>query len=174
MDTLFENQYTHSKQYYKEFYSYFYFKKPLSVAALTFFSLLFVFSIVSFVFSFRFVSNGVAVIYIFMSALVWLIRLLQYRRAVNSRYKQELEMGDGKPFEVILIVTEDGIDACQVSTGNKNHIDFSKIKKTFHTKNYYILMTSAKLCCTFKKDGFVKGDLQAFRSFLKAKGLKAK
>lgn len=174
MDSLFENHYTHTKQYYKEFYAYFFFKRPLFVIINVILVLYFLCGILSLIFPYYVGSEGLMALQIFLPLLVWLILLIRYIRTVNIRYKQDLELNGGQPLEVRLVVTEDGIDVCKVGSEGKNHLGFAKIKKTMRTKNYYILMTAAKLCCTFKTDGFAKGDLQGLLVFLRTKGIQVK
>lgn len=172
MDSLFENQYKCTKKYFQEFYSYFYFKKPIIIVInlLLFFG--FILGILSLTFSHIFFTENLVGGYIFLPIFVWIFKIIQYKRGVKTRYNQDLERNNGEPFETKIIVTDDGIDVGYLNSKEMTHIGYSKIKKIVKTKKYYILMTEAKLCCVFKKDGFIKGTIEDFLLFLSSKGIK--
>lgn len=88
------------------------------------------------------------------------------------RCKQENELSDGKPAKTFTIVTEDVIDTYRDSYEAKTSIGIPNIKQVVETRNYYFLITSARLSVVFKKDGFTKGTREEFEVFLQEKGMK--
>ena len=54
---------------------------------------------------------------------------------------------------------------------NDTNIEFKNIEKVIKTKNYYILVSKAKLGIALKKDSFIKGTANEFEKFLKQKKL---
>ena len=48
-------------------------------------------------------------------------------------------------------------------------IQLKNINNVIKTKNYYILITKAKLRIAIKKDGFIKGTAEKFEKFLTEK-----
>ena len=172
MDILFENRYKRTKEYFKEFYSYFYFKRPIAIILNVICALGFIFGVLLLLLSDPFRSENLIKFYIFFPLFIWFIMILRYFRSVKIRYNQDLEMNNGEPLDVKIMVTNDGIAACFADSESKMQLPYQKIKKILKTKNYYILISEAKLSCTFKKDSFVGGDNDEFLLFLMSKGLK--
>ena len=167
MEVLFENQYTHTEEYYNEFFGYFHFKRPSFIAINILFFMIFIMALRYMVLWGEFRS------YWFMPfPLVCFVSMWSYFRGKNMRRKQELAICNGNPPESRFEITEDGIDAYYISSGVKNHVDFSQIRKVIKTKSFYFLITKLKLAYVIKKDGFTKGTPEEFLLFLREKGLK--
>jgi len=170
MESCFENQYIHDKAFFNEFYAYFFYKRPLLIVFNIFFLFVFICRIIAF-FAFHVPVEEYSIFYI-MPVLVWTVTAIRFFRSRNYVLKQEMELNDGKPYEVCISMTNEGFDLQRTGNESVNHIDFSKIKKVIKTKSLYILLTGAKLGIVFKKDSFIKGTEVEFLQFLREKGLK--
>ena len=171
MQTIFDNQFTRSKEFFNEFYTYFYFKRPTLIAVYAFMSLLCVSCVVSLILPdmpYPFRSQPV---FILMTLILWAYIILRFMLDKKRRYKQDLEMNHGEPIIVKVSVTENEImlGVYTIFMEEKNTIDFSQIKRTVRTKNFFILITNAKLAVTLAKDGFIKGTAEEFDEFLREK-----
>lgn len=168
MESIFENQYTVSKDFYNEFFTYSYFKKP----PLLFLNLLLA---VGFIGEVVFLITGHrnnSINFIVIVPLFWAINLIRFLRAKKNSIGSDFETNNGKPHEVKYIVTNEGINCYSITTGADIKIAFSLIKKAYITKNYYVLITPSKQCWIFKKDGFTKGSPNDFLPFLASKGIR--
>lgn len=171
METIFLNQFICTKDYYKEYYEYIYFKKPVMVIITIILSINFIISLLSIVFpKWNLLDTITAEVNIATVLIVLCIQIYTFFRNKNLAYNRSLEGNQGKPIEVKLFITEKGISIYADSEKDKN-IDFTNIEKTIQTKNYYILITKAKLAIALKKDGFHKGTAKEFKEFLKQKNL---
>ena len=171
MENLFENKYIRTKEYYGEFYLYFHFKRPKLIVVNILFLLGFIAGLL-FAFSAHSVSPQSYITLIVVPVLMWILMIFRYTKGKKISCERELELNNGQPGESNFMVTEDGIDVYDIASESKNHINFSQIKKIIKTRNFYILLTKAKLGCVFKKDSFVKGTPDEFLAFLRAKGFK--
>ena len=90
MDTLFENQLTYTKQFYKELYSYFYFKRPIIIIFNVFFALYFLLGLSILFRLIDFEPDGFTVFTFILPLLFWTILILRYCRSVKTISQQAL------------------------------------------------------------------------------------
>lgn len=90
----------------------------------------------------------------------------------NLAYRRDLEINQGNPIEIKLLISEESINICTMSNNNTTTVEFANIEKVIKAKNYYIFITKAKLWVAVKKDAFSKGTLKQFEEFIKQKGIK--
>lgn len=102
--------------------------------------------------------------------IILCLQLYVFFRNKNLAYNRALERNKGNPMEVKILITEKDIDIFTNSKKDMN-IEFANIEKTIETKNYYTLVSKAKLAIVLKKDGFIKGTTNEFKKFLKQKKL---
>jgi len=169
MDILFENRYERTKGFHKEIISYSFFKWLQSLAVYIVLTLIMIFCSLALllpgVFSF---DNTTRIFFLFL-AIVVVMLIVRYVRTVEISYKRDLEINNGKPADIKVILTNDEIEVCSVNSGSKNHISYQHIRKIITTRNYYVLSTEAKHYIAFRKDGFVMGTPDEFISFIKSK-----
>ena len=165
MDILFENKHTRDREWSREIFRYFYFKKPMMVLFDVVFVLYFLYGIYSSIIS--------KTIYwvIIITPIVWfLVVIFLYVRNRDVHFERNLEM-HGKEIEVTVTVTDKTVSQ-SLSTGSEVHLDYSNIKKAVQTKDYIFLITKTNLLYSFKKDSFTVGNADDFLAFLKNKGVK--
>lgn len=171
MQTIFENQFICTKDYYKEYYKYICFKKPIMLIINIILSISFIVSILSMIFP-RLVALDAttAEANIATVLIILCLQVYVFFRNKNLAYNRALERNKGNPMEVKISITEKDINIFTNSDKDMN-IEFTNIEKTIETKNYYILVSKAKLAIALKKDGFIKGTANQFKEFLKQKKL---
>ena len=171
MQTIFENQFICTKDYYKEYYKYICFKKPIMITINIILSISFIVSILSMIFPKIVVLDAnMAEANIATVLIILCLQVYVFFRNKNLAYNKALEKNNGNPMEVKLANTEKNINIFINSEKDMN-IEFTNIEKTIETKNYYILVSKAKLAIALKKDGFIKGTANEFEEFLKQKRL---
>ena len=141
MDILFENQYERTKNFHKELFSYSFFKRPLMMAVYIVLSLIIILCILSLLFSGVFPFDNTARIYLPFLVIVVILMVIRYVRTVEINYKRDLELNNGEPVEIKMILTNDGIEICRLNSESINHISYQSIRKIISTHNYYILLT---------------------------------
>ena len=170
-DILFVNRFEHTREYYNEVYSYSFYRTP--AAALRFLILIIGAACMVIGLSILGFLNVLTLIIVFAYVVIGcFILVLRYMKFMNLKYKQGLELSGGEPAWAELTVTDRGIEVFNEGSEKTVSISFERIKSFGKTKNYYILITEAKIYWTFKKDGFVKGRTDDFLSFLRGKGIK--
>ena len=169
METIFENQFIHTKKYYSEYYKYTYLKRPLILVINIILSITLIITILSIIFPAFFVMTIANITANILTILItWCIQIYIFYRSKNISYSRDLETNNGNPVEATLSVTNDNINISKNSAKDIN-INLANIEKVIKTKNYYILVSKAKLGIVFKKDSFIKGTAKEFEEFLKQK-----
>lgn len=167
MEVFFENQYICLKDYYKEYYKYSYFKKPIIIILNTILIICFATNVLCMIFpQLGKTDSYKAQLYIANVLVILCIEIYIYIKNVNLAYNRDLERNKGKPIQTKLLVTKDNIKILS-DLDNDTNIEFKNIEKVIKTKNYYILFSKAKLGIAFKKDSFIKGTAEEFEKFLK-------
>lgn len=171
MQTIFENQFICTKEYYNEYYKYICFKKPIMIIINIILSINFIVSISSIIFpQLNMLEANTAEANIASVLIILCLQLYVFFRNKNLAYNRALERNKGNPMEVKILITEKDIGIFTNSKKDMN-IEFANIEKTIETKNYYTLVSKAKLAIVLKKDGFIKGTTNEFKKFLKQKKL---
>ena len=172
MEIIFENQFTCTKKYYKECYKAFCFKKPSIIMLYLLLGLNLIGMIVDVVIfkSTQFDYNIKLNIFLDILMLSW--PMYTYISNKNLAYRRDLEINQGNPIEIKLLISEESINICTMSNNNTTTVEFANIEKVIKAKNYYIFITKAKLWVAVKKDAFSKGTAQKFEEFIKRKGIK--
>lgn len=169
MEFVFVNQYFLSKEFYKEFYTYFYFKKTSLLCINLLFLIGFIIAIILLIMGNTTSAFSSCIVVV---PLLWIVNLIRFVRARKISMGRDLKTNNGEPHEVKYIVTNEEIEFYDISTGSNIKIGFSLINKLYETRNYYVLSTRTKQCCTFKKDSFSKGSPKDFLAFMTNKGIK--
>ena len=165
MDSLFENTYTADKSFYQELYSYFHFRRPITVATFILCGICFTSQLALAIFDLEY-NIGIMI----LTALFPLFKLFMYVNQVNSLTKRNKEIST-EALSICSTVYEDHLEI-SASNGSTLNLELSKIRSAVHTKNYVVLRSDARLIYSFGKDGFTKGTKDEFIAFLKSKGIK--
>lgn len=172
MKVLFENQYICTKNYYKEYYVGIYLKKPIIVIFNIILSISFITNLLLMLFpKLGMQDSNTSLANIATILIILCIQIYVYISNVNIEYNRELERNKGNCKKISLIIAEDGNNVL-ISIENNVNIEFKNISKVIKTKNYYILLTKAKLGIALKKDGFIKGTAKEFEQFIEEKKMK--
>lgn len=166
MDIIFENSYTRTKELLKEVYNFYYFKRSIYIILDIVIGLSFLVNVV-----WLFMGYNVNFYVMFLAPLFFVIQFFQYFKSVNTIIKRDYEINKGSLIHVNTIVTEHSLKNT-ASTGSKNEVDFSQIKKAVQTKNLILLRSQANLIYILRKDTFTKGTCKEFIEFLNKKGFK--
>lgn len=171
VDVLFKNTYTRDKKLVTEFCRHNIYKSPRTVVAYC----LIAFLLVDCVFL-MILQKSVErlTIYAFIIAVLCLgVIVWQCRRSIKLTLRRDLEVNHGKPMDITVIVTNDGI-GIRNDTADQT-ISFDSIKKkVYQSKNLIYLTTNAKLAIVFDKHSFEIGSADELLSFLREKGYKIK
>lgn len=171
MEVFFENQFICSKDYYKEYYKYTYFKKPIILALNIIICICLAVNVLCMIFpKLGIIDNYTAQTSIASVLIILCIEIYVYIRNVNLTYNRDLERNKGNTIKIKLLVTENNIKISS-DLAKETRIEFENIEKVIKTKNYYILVSKAKLGIAFKKDGFIKGTAEKFEIFLKQRNI---
>ncbi len=172
MKVFFENQFICTKDYYREYYRYMCFKKPIIIVFDVILTICFIVSILSIMFpNLGVLDNNTAQANIATVLIILCIQIYLYINNVNLEYNRELEKNKGNCTKINILITENGLAILKNSESSTN-IEFKNIDKVIKTKEYYILVTKAKLKIPLKKEGFVKGTVKEFEGFLKQEKIK--
>lgn len=171
MKIIFENQFICTKDYYKEFYKYNCFKRPIIITINIILSISFLVSILSMIFPKLIVLDAnTAKANIATVLIILCLQIYVFFRNKTLAYNRALERNKGNPMEVRLSITEKDIRIFTNSEKDMN-IELANIEKAIETKDYYILVSKAKLAIALKKDAFIKGTENEFKEFLRQKRL---
>lgn len=170
METVFENQYTRTKDCYSEYYKHFYFATPILIVFHILFAIIFALAVLSILFPNVFpMEDGLKATYICLPVFLISLQACRFFKSRRLAYSRDLEQNKGKAIETKISITENEI---RLTTDLTNmNVELATIKKVIQTKNYFVLASKAKIGYIIKKDGFTKGDSGQFKLFLKNKGL---
>lgn len=167
MQTIFENQFTYTEDYYEEYYKYICFKRPIMLAVNIILSINFIVSILSIMFpQLNALDTNTAEANIATVFIIICLQIYVYFKSKKHAYKKSLEINEGKPRTLKILIHEKAISVFLNSEKNIS-VEFKDIEKVIETKNYYILISKLKLEIVLKKDGFIKGSSNEFKQFLK-------
>ncbi len=172
MEILFENQYVRTKEFFKTFYTYLYFKRPRAIVFHVYIVMSVLLILSYLLFSERMRSEYEFGIYLSLMPILYIVYVCRYYRVRKLSYLRDLEIDNGEPVEASISVTANGIDCIHAKSETATHVDLAKIKKIYNTKHYIYIMTGTKLIYPLKKDGFTKGTTEEFLAFLRGKGFK--
>jgi len=167
MEILFENKYTRDKEWAKDIYSYISFRRPIIIVIDILFALYAIIGIYNSI-----VTHSIDWYHILVPIIWCIFVVLIYVRNVKTVIKRDLEL-HGRAVEVTVIVTDDIIKQLQ-STGSEFQLNYCDIKKVVQTKKYIYLWSKTNMLYSFKKDSFIRGNLEEFLCFLEKKGIKNK
>ncbi len=167
METLFANRYTRTGEWAKDIYGFIYFRRPVMIALHLMIMLYLAAGVAKLVFW-----NDFDVFFFGFPVFFELWTVLFYRRNSSAVLKRDLEI-HGKPIEVVVEVTEEGIRQTQ-STGSEFKLKYCDIKRAVQTKRYIYLRSKTNMIYSFGKDSFTVGTAEDFLQFLKSQGLKVK
>lgn len=160
MEILFQNRYVRSKDQIKEFYRYYFFRRPVAIL----FFIVAALSLACALFSQAYFYFG------FIAALIAYViglNIFGYHRSVKLEIERDVE-AHGKEIEVEMTVTEENIQTT-ASTGAVTTLEYHQIKNTVRLKTMTVLFTKARLIYIFPNDTFTVGDKDAFSAFLTKK-----
>ena len=177
MERLFENQHTHSKEYYRELYLKTLPMSPPFLVVMGVLAVPVVMSIVRFflaLLSSESFPTFSAILAFSAIIFMWLMLSIIVRMLVKKSCNAEFAVNNGKFVEANLIATDDGIAFQRINCENQNHLTFpyDEIKQVIKTKNYCLVVDKNSACHAFKHDSFIKGTPEAFLLFLRNKGFK--
>ncbi|MBE6628900.1 MAG: YcxB family protein [Ruminococcaceae bacterium] len=167
-EVLFENIHVRDGKFFKEFYSFTFFKRPLLIALYVSMVLSVITNVVSFIMGTR-----ERLVWTIGPILWFLLIFFIYKRNVSVGLKRQMEDGNGKLIVYTVKVLEDRI-LYKTSLGTEMTFELQKIKRVNCTKSYLLLQTFAYQMIPVQKDCFTKGSYEDFCEFLRAKGYKVK
>ena len=169
MEPLFENRYTQDESFFKEFYRYIFFCRPIDVVLYVFLGIDLIACVIGCILFGAPVLREVWELFLFVP-LFFGVMIFVYFMQVKAVLKQRKEL-QPEPAEVCLTVTQDTVELSSPEEPTRS-IPLTKIKRVFQTKNYLFLRSESKLCYGFRKDAFTKGSTVEMMLFLKEKGIK--
>lgn len=163
MDSIFENQHTHTKSMYRRLYAHSIFLRP---AALIMQVLL-----IGFLVWYTLYLDSLWLLPVFLLLFYGLL-LLPYVRIVRLLWKRVQENSRNAPVIVTATFYEDRIEYAN-SFGATLTFSYTDIVKVLRTGEYWFLSTRAKQVLTVKRDCFTKGEEADFPAFLGKRGFRA-
>ena len=167
MNAIFTNTYTSSKEYYKEIYSYVYFKRPLIIAFSVIFWVSFFLNLALLI-----MGQSYSIFVMIYVPFFSLLRVFTYFRAVSLSLKREREIYKEGTLTITTTVTDECINV-ETSTGNTGCLDYCDVKKIFETKNLILIKSKAGATYTFDRHTFVGGTDEDFIRYIKTMKAKA-
>ena len=172
MKTIFENKYMCTKDYYKEYYKNFYFKKPSMIIINVILSISFVINMLCIIFpKLNGFDTDSAILNVGSILILICIEVYVYFKNLNGWYNIEQEIYKNKTIEKRILITDNEINI-YTNSDKIASVELKNIERTIKTKNYYIIITKSKLGIAIKKNGFVNGTLEEFEKFVNRKRLK--
>ncbi len=166
MEPLFENTHTRDRQFFKEFYAYALFRRPILICSFAVIILAFSVNLLSFLCFDEPVS-----LWLFVAPAFLLIYVVLYFANVRISVARENENADGAATVYTVQLTETAV-ILSTSLGTRIEMEYSKFKKLTLTKHFLLLQTKTKQVFPLKKNGFTVGTYEECRAFLRAKNLK--
>ena len=167
-DVLFENVHIRDRKFFKEFYTFFFFKRPFFVVCYILMALSIVVNIISFFFG-----EKDSLLNVIFPVLWFLLALFLWWWNVRAATAQQKESGNGEWIVYTIKILEDRI-LYETSLGTTMEFGMGKIKRISRTKSYLLLRTSASQMIPIQKDAFEQGTYEDFCEFLRSKGYKVK
>ncbi|MBR1482309.1 MAG: YcxB family protein [Ruminococcus sp.] len=164
MDSVFENQYTHTPQVEKELYAQMLFRRPFYIVLLSLLAACMVLSVILGCIGGFSMMNIFAIIF---GCIVFAVFFLRYVTLVKSAEKRYEELKSARSFECKSVMYEASVASASADRDAPTELPLTKIVKVFETKHYYYLMTEARLSFVFEKGGFVKGNEADFLPFVR-------
>lgn len=176
METTFENKFISTPEVAKQLYRYWYFGRPLFIAAHAVMLLNLLSGILGIILhiinpDIPFINTPDRIIpvcsFILIIEGLW---IFSYFAQIKNYEKRSLELGRTE-VECTVNIDNAGIRS-QESLGSSSSVSFDKVQSAFTTKDYIYIVTRAKLIFMLKKDSFTLGDTSGLLNFLRMKGVK--
>lgn len=164
MEVLFKNRYTQTEAWIKESVLLAIIKNPVCIVLVVISAINLVFAVYELL-CYQFVNSFLLAVF-FLSAS---IPICSYFSVVRLQ-KRRIEEVYGKNSQVLTEVTDAGLD--RRINDSSQHLDFSSLKRVYKSPNYIYLRSKARILYTFRRNGFLMGDEEAFLHFLTEKGIK--
>lgn len=129
MQTIFENQFTYTEDYYEEYYKYICFKRPIMLAVNIILSINFIISLLSIMFpQLNALDANMAGANITTVFIIICLQIYVYFKSKKRAYKKSLEMNEGKPRTLKILINEKDISVFLNSEKNIN-VEFKDMEK---------------------------------------------
>ncbi len=167
-EVLFENTHIRDKAFWKEFYTYAFFKRPIFILVYIAMGISLVANLLS-MFTDRDPSLfGIVFPIAYILFLWWVVA-----RSIKMSIKREAENGNGSVIVYTIEITNDTV-TMHSTKGSTHELALSSVKRVIQTKNHLMFQTQAAQLYPIKKDGFTKGTYADLCAHLRAKGFKVK
>ena len=164
MEVLFKNQYTQTEAWIRETVLLAIIKNPGCMISI-------VISAISFVFAaYELLCYQFINLFLVINFCLFVSIPVVFYFSVVRLQKRRIEEVYGKNSQVFVVVSDTGIE--WNVNGSMLHLDFSSVKRAYKSPNYIYLRSKARILYTFRRNGFLAGDEEAFLEFLKEKGIK--
>lgn len=164
MEVLFKNQYTQTEAWIKESVLLAIIKNPGCMISI-------VISAISFVFAaYELLCYQFINLFLVINFCLFVSIPVVFYFSVVRLQKRRIEEVYGKNSQVLTEVTDAGLD--RRINDSSQHLDFSSVKRVYKSPNYIYLRSKARILYTFRRNGFLMGDEEAFLHFLTEKGIK--
>ena len=133
METIFENKFICTKDYYSEYYKYICFKRPLILIIDIIFGIAFIIGILSIIFPKLVILDiNTALGNIATLPIIFCLQFYVFFRNKELAYNRDLETNKGNPIEIKLSITENSINILRGSEQaiNTELINIEKVVKT--------------------------------------------
>ncbi|MCL2046136.1 MAG: hypothetical protein FWG88_07105 [Oscillospiraceae bacterium] len=108
LESIFENQYIRTKEFFAEFYRWAYIKNPSYVVVHSIWFAYFLFGIFTYIY-FDSVKLSQRVMIPILPFIFWFFLILRIIRHTKIQYKRDLEVNQGSPIEFMYIINEEAI-----------------------------------------------------------------
>ena len=167
MDKRFEHAYTHNEKHPSCYLKYMFFQctKVLAVFAFWFFIWL---VLAALNFYLGLIVEGVVLVLLIPAFLIF--QYTRYRAALKYEINRDKEFYGGE-YSVSTVFYNDDLHRTS-SVGFDAKFEYTQLKKIVEKKDYFLLETKAYMVYMLPKDGFVTGNAEEFKNFLREKGVK--
>ena len=165
---LFENTHLRDRKFFKAFYTFYFFKRPILTALYIVMALSVAVNLISF-----FLGEKDSLQWTIAPILWFLLVLFLWWRNIKVATARQKESGNGEVIVYTIKIFEDRI-LYKTSLGTTMIFEIAGIKRIDCTKSYLLLRTTAYQIIPIEKDCFTKGTYEEFCDFLRTKGYKVK
>jgi hypothetical protein len=170
MELIYKNSYIKTKDFYNEYYKCVHLTNRRNIVLIVIGAICIAVNLSALIFS-----GGDSALLINLTIVVLLVcgaKFIAYKAESDTRHKQDLEFGGGKPLEISLTVTQNGLDYYVANYQTKTHFNFADLRRARKLGGFFVVTTKSAYPLIFRKDSFVTGSPDEFLTFLRSRGVR--
>ena len=167
MEVLFENRFTYSEKYLREYFLALHFKSIRRILMDVFMVACLLVQLIAS----RGRSGKLTAIVLIAVPVYFLIRYFMFSLALKDEIKAQEEKG-GEACVASTVVSEDGLRFAFSNEEKAKIVGLDRIKSVVVTRDYIFVISKSKRQYALKQDAFSVGDSLGFLDYIKGNGIK--